>query len=555
MASKQTVFSPEHTFYTHVTRASNNLFVVGYNTVTGKKINEKIAFEPELFFPTTSQSTPFSTITGQPLQKRSFENMSDAHKAIANSTAMATAGTPCVFGQNRWVYQWIANNWGSLPVKYDASLIRVAMLDIETTTKYGFPDSKNPMEQIVVITIKCGKKLKVFGLHPWKQDNARCDLPPVDYVECHDEHDLLEKFINFIIELAPDIITGWNTSYFDLPYIYNRIVKIFGDGNIEKGEEIANNLSPLNKCEVVECFVNNRPAVKLVIDGIHTIDYLDLYKKFELTPRADYKLETIVEIELGKHKLDAGFNTYDEWYRNGWTSYVDYNIVDVLLIDELDAAKKFLQLSYELVYGSYCMPGDVTSPIRLWDQIIWTTMIKNNVVIWISNNADRDAEEYEGGFVVQTIPGKYGHIMSFDVASEYPHVMSQFSISPENLEPVSEIDAKNILEACLKEYPHDVRTVMGQKFIEENDKAVLTEQTICKETIIAALIDGKFDCAPLKQANVTMAPSGILFKKQPGFLGKSVISYYYQRKALNERIKIIEQDIVPALEAHLKSFN
>lgn len=555
MSAKTTLFLPENTFYTHVTRASNSLHVVGYNLLTKKKINEKIEFEPDLYFPTSNPTTNFKTISGQPLQKRSFKNMAAAHKAITNATAVAQSGVPCVFGQNRWVYQWIANTWGKNPVKYDASLIRVAMLDIETTTKYGFPDTKNPLEQIVVITIKCGKTLKVFGLHPWQQDNKRCDLPPVDYVECHDEHELLEKFINFIIELAPDIITGWNTSYFDLPYIYNRIVKVFGDGNIEKGEEIANNLSPLNKCEVVECFVNNRPAVKLVIDGIHTIDYLDLYKKFELTPRADYKLETIVEVELGKHKLDAGFNTYDEWYRNGWTSYVDYNIVDVLLIEQLDAAKKFLQLSYELVYGSYCMPGDVTSPIRLWDQIIWTTMIRDNVVIWISNNADRDAEDYEGGFVVQTTPGKYGHIMSFDVASEYPHVMSQFSISPENLEPVDELEADRIVNACLKEYPQDVRKAMGQKFIEENDKSVLSEQTICKETIITALIENKFDSLPLKEANVTMAPSGILFKKKPGFLGKSVISYYHLRKALNERIRVIEQDIIPALESHLKTLD
>ena len=237
---------------------------------------------------------------------------------------------------------------------------------------------------------------------------------------------MLTAFLGYWNENCPDVITGWNVQLFDIPYIARRIDRILG-------ERAAKSLSPWKLISSREIYIKGRRQIAYDLPGISTLDYLELYRKFTYTNQESYRLDHICMVELGARKLDhSEFDTFKEFYENDWQKFIEYNIHDVRLVDQLDDKMKLLDLAFTMAYDAKVNYEDVFSQVRMWDNYIYCELNKRKIAIPPKREATKDAK-YAGAYVKEPKPGRYDWVVNFDLNSLYPHLIMQYNISPETL--------------------------------------------------------------------------------------------------------------------------
>jgi DNA polymerase elongation subunit (family B) len=191
-------------------------------------------------------------------------------------------------------------------------------------------------EEILLISIQhyTTKKIITWGVKPFNNSQSN-----VEYRLCDSEHHLLSNFISWWMENTPDIITGWNCELYDMPYITKRLNRVLG-------EKLMKRLSPWGLVTPREIFVAGRKQLSIDVGGVTQLDYLNLYKKFTYTSQESYRLDHIASVELGQKKLDhSEFDTFKDFYTNDWQKFVEYNIIDVELVDRLEDKMKLIELA------------------------------------------------------------------------------------------------------------------------------------------------------------------------------------------------------------------
>ena len=155
-------------------------------------------------------------------------------------------------------------------VNWDIDQILIVTIDIEVQCENGFPNPKDAIEPLLSITVKNhqSKKFVVWGIG--KFTNNRDD---VTYIECESEIHLIKEFLTFWERHQPDIITGWNTEFFDIPYLCNRIKNLCGEDELKR-------LSPWRNVSDKEIYTMGRRHQLYDIQGVAHLDYFDLYRKF-----------------------------------------------------------------------------------------------------------------------------------------------------------------------------------------------------------------------------------------------------------------------------------
>jgi DNA polymerase elongation subunit (family B) len=237
----------------------------------------------------------------------------------------------------------------------------------------------------------------------------------------------LNKFLFYWENNYPEVITGWNCSFYDIPYLCGRIDRILG-------ERDARRISPWRLLTRGEVTLNGRSNIVYDIGGITVLDYLDLYKKFTYSNQESYRLDHIAFVELGQKKLDhSEFETFKDFYTQDWQKFVEYNIVDVELVDRLEDKMKLIELAITMAYDAKVNYTDVFSQVKMWDSIIYNYLKKQDIVIPPKVDGKKDAQ-YAGAYVKEPIPGRYDWVVSFDLNSLYPHLIMQYNISPETLQ-------------------------------------------------------------------------------------------------------------------------
>ena len=162
------------------------------------------------------------------------------------------------------------------------------------------------------------------------------------------------------------------------------------------------------------------------VGGVTQLDYLDLYKKFTYKAQESYRLDYIAEVELGQKKLDhSEFDTFKDFYTKGWQKFIEYNIIDVELVDRLEDKMKLIELALTMAYDAKVNYNDVFYQVRMWDNIIYNYLKKRNIVIPPKNRSQKN-EKYAGAYVKEPKPGKYDWVVSFDLNSLYPHLIMQY---------------------------------------------------------------------------------------------------------------------------------
>jgi len=281
-------------FYTHVFTRGDKVYLRGYNNK--RRVLDIINYKPYMFIPARKESrTEFRTLDGKFVEKLSFDSIRDAKNFIKRYENISNME---VYGLTNFQYLYIYDNFHD-EIQYDVSLINVISLDIETDASDGFPNIEEADKEITAITISRRGEKVVFGMFAYEPKDKK-----VTYIHCKDEYDLLTKFIHVWQSgrFMPDIVTGWNIDFFDIPYIMNRVIKILGKHEAEK-------LSPWKMLDEKTIEINGRDIKIYIPVGISFLDYLHLYKKFSFSNQENYKLDTIAEVVLGQKKVGLpGYN-------------------------------------------------------------------------------------------------------------------------------------------------------------------------------------------------------------------------------------------------------
>ena len=467
-------------FYTNVQPFGNYIALRGVDS-DGRSFQDKIRYEPTLFVESHKPQNPqWKTLDNRMVAPVRWGSMKDSRQAIKEYGGS-------VYGFDQFQYSFISEKFPGL-VNYDMSKIKVAYIDIETSSENGFPDVRSATEEVLAVSIKMGKDFRVYGCGSYDPQ------PGVKYISCADEKNLLLEFVNDWMMNYPDVITGWNSRFFDIPYMVNRIRNVLG-------EKIANKLSPwgwFRESEVT--LVGNRKQQVFDLVGISSIDYMDAYKKFTYVNQERYSLNHIAYVELGEKKLDySEYASLHELYKTNYQKFVDYNVHDVILVERLEEKMKLMEMIISLAYMAKCNFNDVFSPVKMWDCIIHNHLRNQNVVIPPKVHETK-TEAYEGAFVKDPQIGRHKWVCSFDLNSLYPHLIMQYNISPE--------------------------TIVGM-----HEESGLVEPLLNRE------VDTDF----LREKNLTMTPNGSLYtRKKQGFL-PALMEKMYTDRVKYKKMMIEEQ--------------
>ena len=468
-------------FYTNVYQRFNEMLVRGYED--GKQFSYREEFAPTFYVPSKKDSK-WKTLDGESVEPIKPGKISDCKEFVEK---YKDVNGFAIYGNDNYKAQYISDKYPEDEIKFDISKIGLYTIDIEVAAEEGFPDIHNVAEELLAITLQnaATKHITCFASRPF--NNTRKD---VTFVLCNDEFDLINKFLDWWQLNAPDVITGWNCELYDIPYIVRRIERLMG-------EKVVRKLSPWGNVRQREIQMHGRPQITCELAGISVIDYLDLYKKFTYTNQESYRLDHIAFVELGQRKLDhSEFDTFRDFYTGNWQKFIEYNIIDVELVDRLEDKMKLIELALTMAYDAKVNYNDVFFQVRTWDAIIYNYLKRNNIVIPPKERSEKDSQ-YAGAYVKEPIPGKYDWVVSFDLNSLYPHLIMQYNISPETLQEsrhpsttVNKILNQEITFEMYKDYAVCANGAMYRKdikgFLPQLMEKMYGDRVIFKKKMLAA---------------------------------------------------------------------
>ena len=537
-------------FYTNVQLIGNQILVRGVEN--GERYEMRDEFYPTLFVK-SKRETKYRTLSGECVEEVKPGTIRDCKEFYKKYEGVDGFE---IYGNDRYIYQYISKNYPEDEIKFDISKIKLVTIDIEVSSEQGFPDVESCVEEILAITIQnyTTKEIITWGVKPFvnKQEN-------VTYYHCPTEHELLSHFINYWMVDVPDVITGWNCNLYDIPYICKRLRRVLG-------EKLMKRFSPWGLVSEGETYINGRKFTTFDVGGVTVLDYLDLYKKFTYKAQESYRLDYIASVELGQKKLDhSEFDTFKEFYTNGWQKFIEYNIVDVELVDRLEDKMKLIELALTMAYDAKVNYNDVFYQVRMWDNIIYNYLKKRDIVIPPKIRSDKN-ERYAGAYVKEPIPGKYDWVVSFDLNSLYPHLIMQYNISPETLveerHPTATVD--RILNKEVKiegeyavcangaQYRKDVRG-----FLPELMEKMYGDRVVFKKKMLAA--KQQYEKTPTKALekeiarcnNIQMAKK-ISLNSAYGAIGNQYFRYYKLENA--EAITLSGQVSIRWIEGKMNGY-
>lgn len=488
-------------FYTHVSRAGNSILYRGVNS-EGKRIKRKITYNPTLYL-TTNKPSEWKTLDGTPLEVKEFKSIYDASAFVRRYKDIDNLK---IYGNQRWVYTFIGETFPNI-IEFDTSKVRIANIDIEVLSPNGFPLVDRAEFPVSAITVKVADKYWVWGLKDFLNKNPE----NVNYAQCNDEAELLMRFIEWWSQDHPDVITGWNVKLFDIPYLCNRITNVLGPSK-------ASRLSPWGKIEIEMVDIGYKEVMGFKIDGIQIMDYYELYKKPPIPNRESYTLEWIAQVEeLSITKIDykaQGYLNLTDLYERNHQLYIEYNIIDVTVVDELEKKLGLLDLAMVTAYMTKVNYEDYFSQGRIWDANIYNKLRTMHIAVPPREHSTYSGGKIRGAYVKEPRIGKYRWVVSFDLTSLYPHLIMMYNMSPETL--VNQCDHPEWFKPELI----SVKTLL-------NKSIDLSEQ--------------------LKAAHLTMTPNGQLFKTDKrGMLAELMEEMFVERAKYKKKALAAKKEYLAA---------
>ena len=433
-------------FFTNIDRKGNSILYRGYNHQgVPQAIKYKLGldrgndYRPVLYVP-VKEPTEYRSLDGsfvEPIHFHNYSEMQDFMKQYEHVDSFRW------YGQDRILWQFTQKKFPK-EIEFNSALINTVFLDIEVHSEDGFPDPDDASHPVTAIGLKSSKEgvYRVWGCGDYDKSQSPHTHLHISYIKCEDEYALLESFMRYWSgqgpERYPEVITGWNIRGFDIPYLINRITKLFG-------EHVSRMLSPWHK-ELGDWSIRKKSvAFKMKtmntyqIAGISQLDYMDLFQKFGYSygPQESYSLNHISHVVLGEKKMSyAEYGNLRNLYHENYQLYIDYNIKDVELVEQLDGKLDLLNLVFTMAYKAGVNYADTMGTTAIWDSIVYRELAKKNVVIpGPPNRGERENAftKFEGGYVKEPQVGGHDWVVSFDLNSLYPNIIAQWNMSPETL--------------------------------------------------------------------------------------------------------------------------
>ena len=383
---------------------------------------------------------------------------------------------------------------------------RIMFFDIEVEVTEGFPDVQKATNPITSIALydSTTEKYFTYCFDPQKriQNYSKDD----EIVEFYDtEYEMLNKFFQKYLEIRPTIVSGWNSEFFDIPYLYNRAVRVLGP-------EVANLLSPISEV------IYSEYKKKHTIAGVSSLDYLQLYRQFTFTQQSSYRLDHIGEIEVGMKKVEYT-GTLDDLYAKDLQTFIDYNIRDVRILVELDRKLDFIEVARGIAHLGHIPYEDVPMSSRWLEGAILVYLKKLGVVAPNKPPKPKKIEDdkFAGAYVQDPQAGKHEWVYDLDITSMYPSVIRSLNISPETkIGKVVGWDA----EEFLKQNHQKTYTLIGKN---NKEMGKMTERELQQY----------FD-----EANVSIASNGIMYRTdKQGLIPALLEKWFNDRVEMRKLVK------------------
>ncbi len=330
---------------------------------------------------------------------------------------------------------------------------RTCIVDIECSDENGFPDaSKDPIFCITAYDSSTKRYITFvtasLPLDETHKENGCFDPEHHDVLTYMDEKSLLLDFAEYIKSTDPDIITGWNSTEFDIPYILGRFDKL----GIPR-----NALSRLN--------TTNTDRVE--IKGRQLFDLLAGYKRMHLGEQPSYRLDAIAETELGKRKIRFAGKVYDLW-KDDPTNLVFYNFTDVELCVGINEKDETIEFHRHLAQYIGCPIEKTTNSMPMIDVLVLREAKENGFVLPSKVGMVNSQESFEGATVIPPVKGNHENVVVLDLKSLYPMAMMTINASPETKDPNGELRAPNGVR--FKKEPDGLVRKIQAKFLRERDE-------------------------------------------------------------------------------------
>ena len=304
---------------------------------------------------------------------------------------------------------------------------KVMFFDIEVSMENGVPKIDDPNNEITSIAYYDSSVDEYVVLVVDKNGtHANRNVDNVNMFFYRSELDLLYAFLDQYEAIGPTIITGWNSDYFDVPYLYNRIRQ-------QCGPNTAGRLSPIGKLK----YSNFRR--KWMIAGVSGLDYMDLYKKFTYTQLPNYRLDTVGRMEVGMGKIEYE-GSLDELFRNDLDKFIEYNLQDVRILVEMDKKLKLIELVRGICHIGHVQYEDYCYSSKFLEGTIVTYLHRKGIIVTnkpaggrelMNERMESDEEGFAGAYVKEPNAGLYEWVYSLDLQSLYPSIIMSLNISPE----------------------------------------------------------------------------------------------------------------------------
>ena len=370
--------------------------------------------------------------------------------------------------------------------------------DIEVEMESGLPDTQKAENGITSIALHDSATNEYYVLvldKTGKMEEKKTKKALV--LPFRDERDLLAKYLELYEMINPSIVTGWNIDYFDTPYLYNRIKRLLG-------ERQANRLSPIG-----ECFWSPYRQ-RFFMAGVSYLDYISLYKNYNYGELPNYRLDTIGTIELGKGKIEYQGNL-DQLFRDDIEKFIEYNLVDVEIVVELDKKLQFIDLCRGICHAGHVPYEDFVYSSKYLEGALLTYLRRRNLVApnkpsdrreRMEALKERGDDKFIGAYVKDPIVGKYDWVYDLDLTSLYPSIIMTLNISPE-----SKVGKINNWDA--------------NKFIKgEVDTYTIGDDTITKENLRKYLDDSKF----------SVSSNGVLYRTDSVGCIPGILDLWFQQR-------------------------
>ena len=314
----------------------------------------------------------------------------------------------------------------------DAPELYTAFFDIEVDfdKERGFSPVEDPFNPITAISVYLNwlDQLVTLAVPPKHLSMATAQEMVAEFDNTflfEREEDMIKMFLELIQEA--DVLSGWNSEGYDIPYTINRCTRILSKDDTRKfclwGQH--------PKKRTFERFGAEQETFDLV--GRVHMDYMQLYRKYTYEERHSYSLDAIAEYELGERKTQFE-GTLDQLYNQHFKTFIEYNRQDTALLDKLDKKLRFLELASELAHANTVLLQTTMGAVAVTEQAIINEAHERGMVVPNRKHRDDSIDnQAAGAYVAYPRKGMHEWVGSVDINSLYPSAIRAMNMGPETV--------------------------------------------------------------------------------------------------------------------------